>query len=58
MVPTGADIENFMNLARRLAEYRGQNPTPQHVMAALKKWGVPLSVRSKVARFFALREMD
>ncbi|KAG2754658.1 hypothetical protein P692DRAFT_20109319 [Suillus brevipes Sb2] len=52
----GADIENFMNLARRLAE--GQNPTPQHAMAALKKWGVPLSVRSKVARFFALREMD
>ncbi|KAG1751671.1 hypothetical protein EDD22DRAFT_850735 [Suillus occidentalis] len=52
----GADIENFMNLARSLAE--GQNPTPQHVMATLKEWGVPLSVRSKVARFFALREMD
>ncbi|KIK36665.1 hypothetical protein CY34DRAFT_499217 [Suillus luteus UH-Slu-Lm8-n1] len=52
----GADIENFMNLARSLAE--GQNPTTQHVTATLKGWGVSLPVRSKIARFFALREMQ
>ncbi|KIK32854.1 hypothetical protein CY34DRAFT_18756 [Suillus luteus UH-Slu-Lm8-n1] len=52
----GVDIQDFMNLARGLAE--GQNPTPQHVTATLKEWGAPLPVRSKVARFFALREMQ
>ncbi|KAG1758556.1 hypothetical protein EDD22DRAFT_956747 [Suillus occidentalis] len=49
----GADMEDFMILARSSAG--GHDPTPQHVKAFLKDWGAPLSVRSKVARFFALR---
>ncbi|KIK37156.1 hypothetical protein CY34DRAFT_15904 [Suillus luteus UH-Slu-Lm8-n1] len=42
----GADIVDFMNLARSLA--RGHSPTPQHVKASLKEWGARLSVRRKV----------
>ncbi|KIK31705.1 hypothetical protein CY34DRAFT_814547 [Suillus luteus UH-Slu-Lm8-n1] len=53
MVLIGADIEDFMILARHSAGSR--DPTPQHVKASLKDWDAPLSVRSKVARFFALR---
>ncbi|KIK44978.1 hypothetical protein CY34DRAFT_802053 [Suillus luteus UH-Slu-Lm8-n1] len=49
----GADIEDFMTLARQSAG--GRDPTPQHVKASLKDWDAPLSVRNKVARFFALR---
>ncbi|KIK46520.1 hypothetical protein CY34DRAFT_800375 [Suillus luteus UH-Slu-Lm8-n1] len=51
----GADMEDFMNLARSSAG--GRDPTPQHVKASLKDWEAPLPVRSKVARFFALREI-
>ncbi|KAG1740081.1 hypothetical protein EDD22DRAFT_1008251 [Suillus occidentalis] len=51
----GTDIKDFMNLVRSSAE--GHNPTPQHMKASLKDWGVPLSVWSKVARFFALHEI-
>ncbi|KAG2143404.1 uncharacterized protein EDB93DRAFT_1252007 [Suillus bovinus] len=51
----GVDIDNFMRLAQTVAG--GQGPTPQDVKKHLKVWGVPLSVRSKVARFFALRDM-
>ncbi|KAG1762620.1 hypothetical protein EDD22DRAFT_1050553 [Suillus occidentalis] len=52
----GADMEDFMNLARSSAG--GRDLTPQHcVKASLKDWEAPLSVRSKVARFFALREI-
>ncbi|KAG2745854.1 hypothetical protein P692DRAFT_20740494 [Suillus brevipes Sb2] len=51
----GTDIEDFMNLARSSAEE--QNPTPQHVKSILKDWGMCLSVRSRVARFFALRRI-
>lgn len=46
----GADIENFTSLARNFAE--GQDLTLQHVKAVLKAQAVPLSLRSKVARFF------
>ncbi|KIK39227.1 hypothetical protein CY34DRAFT_14517 [Suillus luteus UH-Slu-Lm8-n1] len=55
LILDGADIEDFMNLARGSAG--GCDPTPQHVKASLKEWEVPLSIRSKVARFFALREI-
>ncbi|KAG1763935.1 hypothetical protein EDD22DRAFT_472176 [Suillus occidentalis] len=51
----GTDIEDFMNLARSSAEE--QNPTPQHVKSILKEWEVPLSVQTRVARFFALRKI-
>ncbi|KAG1874172.1 hypothetical protein C8R48DRAFT_769563 [Suillus tomentosus] len=51
----GSDIQDFMNMARRLAGE--QDPTPQHVRECLRLWDVPLSVRSKVVRFLALREM-
>ncbi|KAG2046554.1 hypothetical protein BDR06DRAFT_1025472 [Suillus hirtellus] len=51
----GADIENFMDLARSLSG--GRDPTPHDVKEYVKVWGVPLSVRSKVARFFALHDM-
>ncbi|KAG1759852.1 hypothetical protein EDD22DRAFT_971423 [Suillus occidentalis] len=48
----GADIEDFMALAQQSAG--GRDPT-QYVKASLKDWDAPLSVGSKVARFFALR---
>ncbi|KAG1788654.1 uncharacterized protein HD556DRAFT_1447686 [Suillus plorans] len=48
----GMDIETVMKLARISA---GANP--QEVKEYLKAWGVLLSVQSRVARFFALREM-
>ncbi|KAG2109708.1 uncharacterized protein F5147DRAFT_692050 [Suillus discolor] len=50
-----SDIQDFMNMARRLAGE--QDPTPQHVRECLRLWDVPLSVRSKVVRFLALHEM-
>lgn len=49
----GMDIEDFMNIARNSAG--GQDLAPQHVKESLKNWEAPLSLRSKVARFFALR---
>ncbi|KAG1763967.1 hypothetical protein EDD22DRAFT_846163 [Suillus occidentalis] len=55
MVLTGADIEDFMALARNSAG--GRDPTPQHVKASLKDWDAPLSLRNKVARYLALRDI-
>ncbi|KAG2133235.1 uncharacterized protein EDB93DRAFT_885842 [Suillus bovinus] len=52
----GVDIDSFMALAQNLAG--GQGATPQDVKKYLKVWGVPLSARSKVARFFALLTSD
>lgn len=49
----GMDIEDFMNIARNSAG--GRDLAPQHVKASLKDWEAPLSLRNKVARFFALR---
>ncbi|KAG1788936.1 uncharacterized protein HD556DRAFT_1311685 [Suillus plorans] len=52
----GTDIDTIMDFARSLAEE--QKPTPQEIKEYIKAWGVPISMRSKVARFFALREMQ
>lgn len=45
----GADIEDFMDCARKSSG--DQDPTPQHVRAALEVWGAPLPLRRKVALF-------
>ncbi|KAG2135395.1 uncharacterized protein EDB93DRAFT_827508 [Suillus bovinus] len=54
----GVDIQNFMDEARDSGLAEGRDPTPQDVKKSIKSHEVPLPVRSKIARFFALREMD
>ncbi|KAG2048032.1 hypothetical protein BDR06DRAFT_963251 [Suillus hirtellus] len=51
----GMDIETVMKLARISAGE--QEPTPREVKEDLKAWSMLISVQSRVARFFALRDM-
>ncbi|KAG2148085.1 hypothetical protein DEU56DRAFT_784038 [Suillus clintonianus] len=54
----GTEIEEFMNWARDMAHYTGEDPSPYHLEASIKAMGVRLSLRRKFARFLALRAMD
>ncbi|KAG1785267.1 uncharacterized protein HD556DRAFT_1423476 [Suillus plorans] len=51
----GLQIKNYLDTARSFPGR--QNLTPQDMKEYLKAWNVPLSVRHKVSRFFALRDM-